>query len=67
MATITIHAEDEKLKSLKAFLKALNMPFKEEKTVEIPPHVLEHLKISKQQASEGKLIPYTGVNNLLAK
>jgi hypothetical protein len=66
MATIVVHPEKDQLEVVKAFLKALKVPYEEQKGVDVlPDHVIKNLKISQQQALEGKLTPYTGIDDML--
>lgn len=67
MATIVVHPEKDQLKAVIAFLKALKVPYEEQKGIAaLPDHVLQDLKISQQQDSEGKLTPYTGIDDMLS-
>jgi len=66
MATIVVHQGKDQLKAVKAFLKALKVPYEEQKATEdLPEQVMRDLKISQQQALDGKLTPYTGIDDML--
>jgi hypothetical protein len=65
MATIVVHPEKDQLKTLKAILKALNMPFEEKKGEKLPKHVIDAIKISDQQITEGRVKKFTTVDDLL--
>jgi len=57
MEAIIIHPENvEQLKTVKAILKALNVPF--ENQSQLPPHVSASLKKGLKQSEKGQLITF---------
>ncbi len=67
MATIVVHPEKEQLKAVKAFLKALNVPFEEKKEEKLPNYVIEGFRDSQKDFAEGRFTKYTGINDLFTK
>jgi len=58
MESILIHPEStEQLKAVKAFLKALKVPF-EPQSASLPPHVLENIEESIKQYESGQTISF---------
>ena len=56
MATLTVHPENqEQLSALKAFMKAFNISF-EENIPQYNNDFVEKMKLSKQQAKNGKTV-----------
>lgn len=56
MGTLIVHpANKEQLTALKAFMKALNIAFEESKQA-YNTEFVEKMKVSKQQAKEGKTV-----------
>lgn len=59
MSTIIVHPENkEQLSALKAFMKAFNISFEENKTPYNPKFV-DKMKVSKQQAEKGETVKIT--------
>ncbi|RZK54025.1 MAG: hypothetical protein EOO87_11510 [Pedobacter sp.] len=59
MSTIIVHPENkEQLSALKAFMKAFNISFEENKTPYNPKFV-DKMKVSKQQAENGETVKIT--------
>lgn len=67
MSTIVVHPSKEQLKTLKAILKALNLPFEEQKDEKLPAHVMKGLKKSQKDFTEGRFKTYTDINDLFRK
>ena len=65
MATIVVHPEKDQLKTVKAFLKALKIPFEESKGEPLPDYVVRGIQESQSQIAKGKVNLYTGVDGLL--
>lgn len=65
MATIVVHPEKDQLKAVKAFLKALKVPFEENKGEELPDHVIAGLKRSQRDIAEGRVYKFTTVEEML--
>lgn len=65
MDALIVYPENkEQLTALKAVMKAMKVSF-EQKSVVYPEHVLEGVKKSLKQASEGQLTAFTGVRDML--
>lgn len=65
MDTLIAYPENnEQLAALKAVMKAMKVSF-EQKSGTYPDHVLTGIKQSVRQADEGKLMPYTGIKDML--
>jgi len=65
MATTVVHPEKDQLKTIKAFLNALNIPFEESKGESLPKDVVKGIQGSQLQITKGSVTPYTGVDALL--
>ncbi|GAA4807031.1 hypothetical protein GCM10023231_40280 [Olivibacter ginsenosidimutans] len=67
MDALLIHPENkEQLRAVKAFLKAMKIPFEEKKEdFFYPEYVIDGVKESLKQANNGNLIQYTGIENML--
>lgn len=65
METFVVHPDKFQGKALRAFLKALKVPFEIKKNEELPAHVLESLEISMKQSREGQLSSYNGIDDML--
>ena len=65
METIVVHPENLKqLEALKAFMEEQNINFEVEQD-EIPLSVIKEIKLSRQEALEGKLTKFTTVKQML--
>jgi hypothetical protein len=65
MNTLIIYPENkEQLTAIKAIMKAMKVTF-EQKSEVYPDYVIDGVKQSLRQADEGKLIPYTGIKDML--
>ncbi|MES2112953.1 MAG: DUF2683 family protein [Bacteroidota bacterium] len=65
MDALIIYPENkEQLVALKAVMKAMKISF-EQKSDTYPDYVIEGVKASMKEASEGKLTPYTGIRDML--
>lgn len=65
MTTIVVHPEKDQLKAVKAFLKALKVPFEENKEEKLPEHVIAGFKRSQRDIAEGRVYKYTTAEDLL--
>lgn len=65
MESLIVYPENKKqLAAIKAVMKAMQITFQQGGDV-YPEHVLKGVKRGLQQAREGNLKPYTGINDLL--
>ena len=65
MDALIIYPENrEQLSALKAVVKAMKISF-EQKSMTLPNHVIEGVKLSAKQADEHKLTPYNNIADLL--
>lgn len=65
MDSLIVYPENkEQLTAVKAVMKAMKIAF-EQKSEVYPNYVINGVKESLKQADEGKLIPYTGIRNML--
>ena len=67
MNTIVAHPPKEQLKAVKAFLKAINVPFEEKKAEKLPAYVVDGFKESQKDFAEGRFKTYTGIDDLFSK
>lgn len=65
-ALIVYPENNEQLNALKAVMKAMKISF-EQKSEIYPEHVVAGVRKSLQQADDGKLTPYKGINEMLDK
>ncbi|WP_285008196.1 DUF2683 family protein [Pedobacter faecalis] len=65
MATIVVHPEKDQLKAVKAFLKALNVPF-EEKEEKLPQHVIDGIQKGQEDIKAGRSISFDEFKHRLA-
>lgn len=65
METFIVHPDKFQGKALRAFLKALKVPFEIKENEELPAHVLESLRISLKQSKDGMLSSYNGIDDML--
>lgn len=54
MNSITVHLDKVQLKIVKAFLKALGVPFEEQREEKLPSHVLEGIKRGQEDIKAGR-------------
>ncbi len=66
MATIVVHPPKEQLKTVKAFLKAINVPFEEKKEEKLPKHVLDGIKEGEKDIQAGRSISFEEFKHQLA-
>jgi hypothetical protein len=65
MDALIVYPENkEQLAALKAVMKAMKITF-ELKSEGYPDYVIKGVKESLKQVGEGKLAPYTGIENML--
>jgi hypothetical protein len=65
MDALIVYPENkEQLTALKAVMKAMKVSF-EQKSIVYPNRVIDGVKESLQQASEGQLTPFTGSRDML--
>ena len=65
MGTIVIHQEKDQLKAVKAFLKALNVPFEENKEEQLPAHVIAGYKKSQLDVAEGRVYKFKSAEEMI--
>lgn len=69
MTTLTIHVDNKKSeKAIKAVLEALGVEYEEQSTsIEYPKHIIDGVKLAKEEMASGKVKEYKGLNSVLGR